>query len=134
MNLKELKTNAIEAGVWVIVGAVMAPTLLAVAVLFLQCLAWMRHAAWQQVPVGALFLSADGQRMLYTVPAKMSPLDIVPALGTGFSMDQTAWFLAGKMEGMQKILVWVLDTPFTVWMCVLSIAILTTATSIKGSK
>ena len=79
--------------------AAVAPLFIAAAVVFLQCLGWLKQAIWQPVPFGLLFLSPAGQNEFVRLSIPIHPIGVVPSLGDSLNMQQAAWALAGGRAG-----------------------------------
>lgn len=82
-----------------------------------QCLGWLKFGAWQSVPFYALWLS-PGEQFNQIVPialwdATWSPIDIVPSMWAGSSLQELSRGVGGSMAGVVIIAEWVLSSPLS---------------------
>lgn len=85
---------------------------------------WFRTGEWQPVPAYALFVNTDAQSNLQVFGDKKGqPLQLVPAWGGPDSSDAEAIAesLAGKMLGMRKILLWLIELSLVGWLVVVAL-------------
>lgn len=82
-----------------------------------QCAGWLKFGAWQSVPFYALWLSPIEQ-LNQTVPmalwgATWSPIDIVPSMWVGSSLQELSRGVGGSMAGVVIIAEWILSSPLS---------------------
>ena len=104
----------------------------AVLVFAAQCMAWLKAGIWQPVPFVAVFISDAAKNAYFLVlDSSTSPLDLALSLTALDSPDTLVTNLAGRAVGVQRILVWLLLLPLTVWL--LALALLCTAIAVLCS-
>lgn len=100
--------------------AVLAAALLllwALALVFIQCLGWLKSGEWQPLPFYAVFLSQEAQELaLKTYEARIQALAFVPTLGNFEGLEQVSTALSSDMVGLRKVVSWVLDLPLVLWL------------------
>jgi hypothetical protein len=113
--------NAVQRGVAAVLRiAGVAFLLWGAALLFVQCLYWLKVGAWQPVPAFAVFLSAEAQtfNLRVTSGAVATPLDLAPSVANFDSLDGVTVAMTGSLVGLGKIVGWLLNTPFSIWLFV----------------
>lgn len=117
--------GSIAKSLQVIGGLVMVYMLMifafAVYLLGLQIIGWMQHAAWQKLPLGALFLSEQGKAVMMVYID--NPLDRLPD-GIAWTIEDAARNIAPNALGVQEIVAWMLNLPFVLVSTVFSTLIL----------
>lgn len=98
----------------------------------MQVFGWLRFGEWQHVALYSLFLTSDSQSFIRQFEGDAQPLNAVPALGFGESLDALAWKLAGRMVGVAKVMTWLLDTALILWVLAGAFVSLALATGAKS--
>jgi hypothetical protein len=101
-----------------------AVALWAFALILMQCVGWMKHAIWQPLPLGAMFITANGQAWLMKFEGTGQALNIVPAFGLAPDIETLSSNIAGSMAGLRLALAWLLDTPLSAWGFAVTFALL----------
>jgi hypothetical protein len=118
--VKQWAYNTVAGGVGLMIAA---PCLLAVGLLFLQCLGWLKQAVWQPLPFGLLFLSPEGQLDQVLMYFPMHPIRYVPSLGSSANFQEIAYRFAGNFEGEKLVIEWFLGTPLLLWLVALPMGV-----------
>lgn len=93
----------------------------ALLIVLLQIAGWLFHAQWQPVPMGAIFLSQHGQDSMALFQDRTQPLGVVPALGNQETILSISQRFAGELVGVQKICLFILETPLWLWFAIIAI-------------
>ncbi len=94
------------------------------ALVFTQCITWLKTNVWQSVSATAVFMSPEAQTFhLRVANVRVSPLDLAPSWAAFDSEGAVVESVSGRMAGLARIVAWLLDLGLSVWLVVASFVV-----------